>query len=88
MTRIWPAVCVVALIASSASSQVIQEGVHTEVTGPSDMCGISGINALAIREKLRSEPSISEKASGSSRFETYFSTVPRQHLWHRFEVVI
>jgi len=49
--------------------------VHSEADGPSNLCGISGDNALAIREKLKSDPTIVEKPSGSSRFETYFSSV-------------
>jgi hypothetical protein len=61
-------------MASPVSSQTVPEGVHTEAAGPSNVCGIGGADALAIRQKLRADPSITEKPSGSSRFETYFST--------------
>ena len=60
---------------SPALAQVVPEGVHKEASGASNVCGVDGRDALAIRERLRSDPTISEAQSGSSRFETYFSTV-------------
>jgi hypothetical protein len=53
--------------------------VHTDATGPSNICGVVGADALAIRSKLRADPNIAEKPSGSARFETYVSsTEPKQ----------
>jgi hypothetical protein len=60
---------------SPALAQTVPEGVHSDAAGPSSVCGISGRDALAMREKLKSSPTIVEKPSGSDRFETYFSSV-------------
>lgn len=62
-------------LTSPALADDVPEGVHKEASGASDVCGIAGQGALAIREKLRADPTIVEKPSGSPRFETYFSTV-------------
>jgi hypothetical protein len=62
-------------VRSPALAQAVPEGVHTDANGPSSLCGISGENALAIRAKLKSDPTIVERPSGSNRFETYFSNV-------------
>ena len=59
---------------SPTFAQAVPEGVHREAHGASTICGVTGANALAIREKLRADPTIVEKPSPSSRFETYFST--------------
>ena len=64
-----------ALFHSPTLAQAVPEGVHKEASGPSDVCGVTGQDALAIREKLKADPAIAEEPSGSSRFETYFSTV-------------
>jgi hypothetical protein len=61
------------VIASPLSAQTVRDGVHTDATGPSNLCGVAGADALAIREKLRADPSITKKPSGSKRFEAYFS---------------
>jgi hypothetical protein len=74
MSRIWPLVSVSLVLSSPTLAQAVPEGVHSDATGPSNICGISGANALAIRKKLRADPSIVEKPSGSDRFETYFSS--------------
>jgi len=58
---------------SPVLAQTVPEGVHTDADGPSNVCGITGTNALAIRAKLKSDPTIVEKPSGSDRFEAYFS---------------
>ena len=63
-----------AVLHSPTLGQAVPEGVHREATGASDVCGITGQDALAIREKLRSDQTIVEEPSGSSRFETYFSS--------------
>lgn len=75
MRRILPVVFVAFLWPWAALAQAVPEGVHSDATGPSDVCGITGEDALAIRAKLRTDPSIIEKPSDSPRFETYFSTV-------------
>ena len=75
MRKFGPLVTVLILLHSPTLAQVVPEGVHSEADGPSNLCGISGDNALAIREKLKSDPTIVEEPSGSSRFETYFSSV-------------
>ena len=75
MRRILLLVSVVVLWPSAIIAQTVPEGVHRDADGPSDICGITGENALAIRDKLKSDPSIIEKPSGSPRFETYFSSV-------------
>jgi hypothetical protein len=59
---------------SPALAQAVPEGVHTDAAGPSSVCGMTGENALAIRTKLKADPNIVEKPSGSERFETYFSS--------------
>jgi hypothetical protein len=70
---------VLLLVHSPAAAQSVPEGVHTDATGPSSICGITGENALAIRAKLKNDPTIIEKPSGSYRFETYFSSAePKQ----------
>lgn len=56
-------------------AQTVPVGVHSDADGPSDLCGVRGENALAIRAKLKSDASITEEPSGSPRFETYFSSV-------------
>jgi hypothetical protein len=57
----------------------VPEGVHTDATGPSTVCGVTGQDALAIRAKLKADPKIAEKRSGSARFEAYFSSAePKQ----------
>lgn len=63
------------LLQSPTLAQAVPEGVHREASGASDVCGVTGQDALAIRERLRADPTIVEEPSGSSRFETYFSTV-------------
>ena len=59
---------------SPVLSQTVPEGVHNDVSGPSDVCGVTGEGALTIRASLRSNPAIREEPSGSVRFETYFSS--------------
>ena len=59
---------------SPAVARSVPEGVHTDAAGPSNVCGVTGDDALAIRAKLRAAPNIVEKPSGSPRFETYFSS--------------
>jgi hypothetical protein len=78
MCRIWLVVSVLLAVHSPTLAQAVPEGVHKDATGPSNICGISGENALAIRGKLKSNPTIVEKPSGSDRFETYFSSVERK----------
>ncbi len=60
---------------SPTLAQAVPEGVHTGANGASNVCGVRGENALAIRQKLKADPTIVEKPSGSDRFETYFSSV-------------
>ena len=74
MHRFWPIVSVVLLFPSPVLSQALPEGVHSDSTGPSDECGVSGNDALDIRAKLKKDPTIVEKPSGSSRFETFFAS--------------
>jgi hypothetical protein len=62
------------MVHSPSLAQAVPEGVHTDADGPSDICGINGENALAIRQKLKANPTIVEEPSGSDRFETYFSS--------------
>ena len=57
-----------------ALAQPVPEGVHSDVIGSSTVCGVTGADALAIRDSLKADPTIVEKASGSPRFETYFSS--------------
>jgi hypothetical protein len=56
-------------------AQTVPEGIHSDAPGESSVCGISGSNALAIRDVLRSDPTITEELSPSTRFETYFSSI-------------
>lgn len=63
------------LVHSPTFAQTAPEGAHKNANGPSDICGISGDDALAIRESLRADPDIVEEPSSSERFETYFSSV-------------
>jgi hypothetical protein len=79
MRKIWPFLSALLVVHSPTQSQTVPEGVHTDANGPSTICGITGENALAIRAKLKTDSTIVEKPSGSSRFETYFSTTePKQ----------
>jgi hypothetical protein len=81
MRRVGPIFCVslMMMMHSPILAQAVPEGVHTDAAGPSNICGISGENALAIRQKLKADPMIAEKPSGSERFETYFSSAePKQ----------
>lgn len=60
-------------------AQAVAEGIHSEARGESSVCGITGSDALNIRDALRSDPTINEEPSPSKRFETYFSsTEPKQ----------
>lgn len=63
-----------ALMSAQASSQVVSERSQTNMISASDVCGVVGKDALAIRDKLRANPAIIERPSGSDRFETYFSS--------------
>lgn len=63
------------LMPLASLAQAVPEGVHKEASGESDLCGVTGHDALAIREKLRADPAIVVRPSGWNRFETYFSTV-------------
>lgn len=63
------------LMPLASLAQVVPEGVHKEASGESDLCGVTGHDALAIREKLRTDPTIADEPSGSNRFEVYFSKV-------------
>jgi len=74
MLRAEPVFLALLIVHSATLAQAVPEGVHTDANGPSDVCGISGENALAIRQKLKTDPTIIEKPSGSDRFETYFSS--------------
>lgn len=79
MRRMAPVFSALLVMHSPALAQTVPEGVHTDATGPSSVCGVTGQNALAIRAKLRADPKIEEKPSGSARFETYFSSAePKQ----------
>jgi hypothetical protein len=74
MRLIWSALSISLIAPSPALAQAVPEGVHTDANGPSDICGIRGENALAIRAQLKADRNIVEKPSGSDRFETYFSS--------------
>jgi hypothetical protein len=74
MGRMLPLLWAVLVTPSPAIAQTVPEGVHTDASGPSSVCGITGEDALAIRAKLKADPNIIEKSSGSPRFETYFSS--------------
>jgi hypothetical protein len=79
MRLVWPILSVLLIVPSPVLAQSVAEGVHTDANGPANICGITGENALAIRAKLRGDPNIVQMASGSDRFETYFSsTEPKQ----------
>jgi hypothetical protein len=79
MRLISTALAVLMIVPTPALAQAVPEGVHSDANGPSNICGITGENALAIRAKLRGDRNIVEKPSGSDRFETYFSsTEPKQ----------
>lgn len=69
---VLPLVSVLLTMHSPAHAQSVPEGVHTVATGPSNICGVTGEDALAIRAKLRGDRKIVEKPSGSARFETLF----------------
>jgi hypothetical protein len=75
MRTIWLLGSVLILLHWPTLAQVVPEGVHTDASGSSDVCGIVGDDALAIRSKLKSDRTIVERPSPSDRFETYFSTV-------------
>ncbi|MCH8614841.1 hypothetical protein LZ016_01800 [Sphingomonas sp. SM33] len=75
MLRVWPLAAASLLLHAPSTGQTVPEGVHSDADGPSDVCGVSGTDALAIREKLKSDPTVVEKPSGSDRFETYFSSL-------------
>ena len=74
MRRLSAVLFMLSIMHSPTLAQTVPEGVHTDVIGSSNICGISGGNALAIRQKLRADPSILQRPSGSERFETYFSS--------------
>jgi len=79
MRGVLPLLSVLLAMHSPAVAQSVPEGDHTDATGPSNICGLTGQDALAIRAKLRADPNIVEKPSGSARFETYFSSAePKQ----------
>ena len=75
MRRSLLLVSAAALLPSPIIAQTAPESVHIDANGPSDLCGVIGENALAIRAKLKSDANIAEEPSGSPRFETYFSSV-------------
>ena len=74
MHKTW----ILALLLSSSHSpsfaQTAPEGIHSDAVGESSVCGITGSDALTIRDALRSDPTITEEPSPSKRFETYFSS--------------
>jgi hypothetical protein len=74
MRRTLWAFSAVLVMHTPAVAQSVPDGVHTPASGPSDICGVTGDDALAIRAKLRADPHIVEQPSGSARFETYFSS--------------
>jgi hypothetical protein len=77
MRGVAPFLSALLVLHSPALAQTVPGGVHTDATGPSSVCGVTGEDALAIlaiRAKLRADHRIAEKPSGSARFETYFST--------------
>ena len=74
MRRIAPFLSAMLVMHSPALAQAVPEGVHSEAKGSSSVCGVTGQDALAIRAKLRADPKIAEKPSGSPRFETYYSS--------------
>ena len=74
MRRVGPLLLALLTVHLPTLAQAVPEGVHTDVKGASDVCGVSGENALAIRQKLKADPAITEEPSGSDRFETYFSS--------------
>jgi hypothetical protein len=75
MRRVGPLFLALLIVHSPTFAQAVPEGVHTDANGPSDLCGVSGENAMAIRQKLKADPRIVERPSGSDRFETYYSSV-------------
>jgi len=64
MRRIWPLLSALLVVHSPTIAQTVPEGVHTDASGPSNVCGISGEDALAIRARLKSDSTIVEKPSG------------------------
>jgi hypothetical protein len=74
MHKAWILALLLAGPHSQLMGQVVPEGIHSDAPGESSVCGISGSNALAIRDALRSNPAINEEPSPSARFEVYFSS--------------
>ena len=58
---------------SETRSQPVPEGIHREAQGPSQMCGLTGANALDLIRQVTASPNF-RRASGSNRFEFYLST--------------
>ena len=79
MYKAWILALFLAPWHSPSVAQAVPEGIHSDARGESSVCGITGNNALSIRDALRYDPTITEEPSPSKRFETYFSsTEPKQ----------
>lgn len=74
MHKAWILALLSASLHSQLMAQAVPQGIHSDAPGESRVCGISGSDALAIRDVLRSDPTITEEPSPSARFETYFSS--------------
>lgn len=59
------------VIASAVSAQSVPESMHSDVQGPSEMCGLVGRDAQDLMRQVRSSPTVTQQNLNSNRFEAY-----------------
>jgi hypothetical protein len=68
MRRLGSFGAAVAAVAQLSAAQQVPEGVHREATGPSEMCGIAGRDALDIVAQAKTSDDLRPIPIGTERF--------------------
>lgn len=68
MRRLGPFGAALAAVAQISAAQQVPEGVHREVTGPSEMCGITGRDALDLAAQAKASDDLQPVPIETERF--------------------
>ena len=61
------------LVSGPAAAQAVSEDIHSPVTGPTEICGITAFGAAAFIKAVRADPSLHRAQIDSDRFELFVS---------------
>jgi len=68
MRRLGPYGAALAAVAQISAAQQVPEGVHQEASGPSEMCGVTGLNALDLVAQAKASDELQPVPIETERF--------------------